>query len=84
MYTHTHQHSLSLIPSQLVEVHRVLSLMCDKSLQIKPSSLGSKKKKKKKSEFTVADGFVPEENSGGFKNAESLIDLSTLLFRRLS
>lgn len=37
-----------------------------------------------KSEFTIADGFVPGGNSGWFKNADSLIDLSTLLFCCLS
>lgn len=48
------------------------------------SSLCLHGKKKKKSEFTTADRFVPGGNSGWFKNADSLIDLSTLLFCCLS
>lgn len=53
----------------------VLSLVCDRtSLPLWAA----------KSEFIVADRFVPEGNSGRFKNAESLIDLGTFLLGCLS
>lgn len=38
--THTPALTLSLLLSQLAEVQCVLSLVCDRSLQNKPSSLG--------------------------------------------
>lgn len=73
-----HKHVAAHHPTpclSIAVVQFVLSLVCDRtSLPLWAA----------KSEFIVADRFVPEGNSGRFKNAESLIDLGTFLLGCLS